>query len=168
MENTQIWNIINKYFEENPQTLVRHHIESYNDFFEKGIFQIFKEKNPITIQTRFDEKIDDYRSKCILHFGGKNTDKIYFGKPVIYDDNNSHFMFPNEARLRDMTYGMTIHYDIDIEFIDILEEGEVPTLVGAEEYDLETIQEDANENNEITGGMEKAPKRKGKYKKKDL
>ena len=168
MENTQIWNIINKYFEENPQTLVRHHIESYNDFFEKGIFQIFKEKNPITIQTRFDEKIDDYRSKCILHFGGKNTDKIYFGKPVIYDDNNSHFMFPNEARLRDMTYGMTIHYDIDIEFIDILEEGEVPTLVGAEEYDLETIQEDANVNNEITGGMEKAPKRKGKYKKKDL
>lgn len=168
MENTQIWNIINKYFEENPQTLVRHHIESYNDFFEKGIFQIFKEKNPITIQTRFDEKIDDYRSKCILHFGGKNTDKIYFGKPVIYDDNNSHFMFPNEARLRDMTYGMTIHYDIDIEFIDILEEGEVPTLVGAEEYDLETIQEDANENNEIIGGMEKAPKRKGKYKKKDL
>ena len=165
MENSDIWNVIGKYFEENPQALVRHHIESYNDFFEKGIFQIFKEKNPITIQTRFDEKIDDYRSKCIMYFGGKKTDKIYFGKPVIYDDDNSHFMFPNEARLRDMTYGMTIHYDIDIEFIDILEEGEAPTLIGAEDYDLDSLQQDKKE---ITGGMENVPKRKGKYKKKDL
>ena len=51
MENSTIWKIINKYFEENPQCLVRHHIESYNDFFKNGIFQIFKEKNPLIIQT---------------------------------------------------------------------------------------------------------------------
>ena len=25
-------------------------------------------------------------------------------------------MFPNEARLRNMTYGFSIHYDVDIEF----------------------------------------------------
>ena len=31
-------------FENNPQSLVRHHTESYNDFFKNGIFQIFKEK----------------------------------------------------------------------------------------------------------------------------
>ena len=38
-------------------------------------------------------------------------------------------MFPNEARLRNMTYGMTVHYDIEIEFIDILEPGEKPSIV---------------------------------------
>ena len=26
-------------------------------------------------------------------------------------------MFPNEARLRDMTYGFTVHYDIEIDFV---------------------------------------------------
>ena len=39
-------------------------------------------------------------------------------------------MFPNEARLRDMTYGMTIHYDVDVEFMDILDENEEPAIVG--------------------------------------
>ena len=42
---------------------------------------------------------------------------------LIYDDENnglikrSHFMYPNEARLRNMTYGTTIHYDIEVDFI---------------------------------------------------
>ena len=49
MDNTNTWKIIDKYFEDNPQGLVRHHIESYNDFFKRGIFQIFKEKNPLRI-----------------------------------------------------------------------------------------------------------------------
>ena len=68
----------------------------------------------------YDEKIKDYKHKCIMHFGGKNADKIYFGKPVIYDNERSslHCFLHHEARIRDMTYGMTIHYDIDIEIID--------------------------------------------------
>lgn len=132
MDNSTIWKIINTYFEDNPQSLVRHHIDSYNDFFKNGIFQLFKEKNPLRINTRYDESIGDYRSQCIMYFGGKNGDKIYFGKPVIYDDNNSHYMFPNEARLRNMTYGMTIHYDVEIEFITILGKDEEPTIPGLE------------------------------------
>jgi len=133
MDNSTIWKIINTYFEDNPQSLVRHHIDSYNDFFTNGIFQLFKEKNPLRINTRFDEQINEYRSQCVMYFGGKNGDKIYFGKPIIYDDNNSHYMFPNEARLRNMTYGMTVHYDIEVEFITILKEGEEPNIPGLDE-----------------------------------
>lgn len=136
MDNSTIWNLIDTYFRDNPQALVRHHTESYNDFFKNGIFQIFKEKNPITLNTRYDPAIDDYRSQCIMHFGGKNGDKIYFGKPIIYDESNTHYMYPNEARLRNMTYGMTIHYDVEIEFITILEEGERPRIIGLEEMEV--------------------------------
>ena len=77
MDHSTTWKIIDKYFDNNPQSLVRHHTESYNDFFKKGIFQIFKERNPLEIKTKYDESIDDYRSKCIMHFGGKNGDKIF-------------------------------------------------------------------------------------------
>jgi len=131
MDTKIIWKIIDSHFKDNPQCLVRHHTESYNDFFKNGIYKIFKEKNPITIQSRFDQSIGDYRSQCRLYMGGKDGTKIYFGKPIIYDAGNVHYMFPNEARLRNMTYGMTIHYDIDIEFLDILEPGETPSIIGS-------------------------------------
>ena len=130
MENENLWKIIHKYFEDNPQNLVTHHIESYNDFFKNGIFQIFKEKNPIELYALYDNELEDYRSKCIMYFGGKEGNKIYFGKPIVYDnEQNIHYMYPNEARIRDMNYGMTIHYDIDIEFINILDENEEPDVL---------------------------------------
>ena len=31
------WKIINKYFEDNKNLLVKHHLDSYNDFFNNGI-----------------------------------------------------------------------------------------------------------------------------------
>ena len=35
--NNTTWNIIEKYFYDNPQVLVKHHIGSYNDFFRTGV-----------------------------------------------------------------------------------------------------------------------------------
>ena len=114
MEESVIWKIINKYFEDNPQSLVKYHIDSYNDFYKHSIYQIFKEKNPITLYSRQDSSTNEFKSFCKLYMGGKDGNKIYFGKPVIYDNNNPRFMFPNEARLRDMNYSMSIHYDVDV------------------------------------------------------
>ena len=143
MDEELMWNIIDKYFNDNPDILVEHHIESYNDFFKNGIYKIFKENNPIYIQSNYDESIDDYRNQCLIYMGGKDGNKIHFGKPIIYDDNdNVHFMYPNEARLRNMTYGMTIHYDVDIEFIDILGEDEPPSYIANEAIDEENEREE--------------------------
>ena len=131
------WNLIDKYFKDNPYNLVAHHLDSYNDFFSKGIFQIFRENNPI----RFIEREEEIKSKknsevlpkeCRLYFGGKNGDKLYFGKPIIYDDTSleegnkpyPHYMYPNDARLRNMNYGITIHYDVDVEFSYTKDNGE--------------------------------------------
>jgi DNA-directed RNA polymerase II subunit RPB2 len=154
MENI-VWDIIDCYFRDNPQSLVRHHLESYNDFYKEGIFRIFNEMNPITIVSKFDEKTKEYKSKCNLYLGGKDGKRIYFAKPVIYDGENPHFMFPNEARLRNMTYSMTIHYDVDIEIIDKLGENEMPINYAEEEEDMERRQfkdpkddKDENEGNE--------------------
>ena len=44
MDNATIWKIIDTYFHDNPQALVNHHIDSYDDFYKNGIYQIFKEK----------------------------------------------------------------------------------------------------------------------------
>ena len=111
------WKLIDKYFKDNPNNLVSHHLESYNSFINKGISQIFRENNPIRFIEREDENEDsEKRNECKLYLGGKDGSRIYYGKPIIYDDHNSHFMFPNDARLRNMTYGITIHYDVDVDF----------------------------------------------------
>ena len=130
MDDSTIWNIIDTYFEDNPQALVRHHIDSYNDFYKNGIYQIFKEKNPVVLYSKLDPETNEYMSQCKMYMGGKDGSKIYFGKPVIHDESNPHYMFPNEARLRNMNYSMTIHYDIDVEFIDKLKPGEMPSVIG--------------------------------------
>jgi DNA-directed RNA polymerase II subunit RPB2 len=112
------WKLIDKYFKDNPSCLVSHHLESYNDFFRNGLKRILHENNPIRFIEREDESNEKgNRNECKLYLGGKDGTKIYYGKPIIYDDNNSHYMFPNDARLRNMTYGITIHYDVDVEFI---------------------------------------------------
>ena len=140
MESNTLWRIINKHFEDNPQYLVAHHIESYNDFFHKGIFDIFRNQNPIQITSAFDEKLGDHKHKCNLYLGGRTGRRLYFGKPMIHDtDRGAHYMYPNEARLRNMTYGMTLHYDVEVEFIDILAPGEIPYAVGPEFLDEEEI-----------------------------
>jgi len=118
MEKEDIsWKLIDKYFKDNPNCLVSHHLESFNEFFKSGIKRIFHENNPIRFIEREEEKDPEKRNECLLYLGGKEGNRIYYGKPVIYDDNNMHYMYPNEARLRNMTYGITIHYDVDVEFI---------------------------------------------------
>ena len=116
MSSEVVWNIIDKHFTDNPSSLVSHHLDSYNQFFRSGLKQIFKEKNPIKILKQQDDATKEFNLECNLYLGGKDGTKIYYGKPVIYDDNYTHFMYPNEARLRNMNYGFSIHYDVDVEF----------------------------------------------------
>jgi len=121
------WKIIDKYFKENPYNLNAHHLDSYNSFFSQGIKKILKENNPIRFIEQNElkkgndleeiETVELKRNECSLYLGGKEGDKIYYGKPIIYDDQHSHYMYPNDARLRNMSYGITIHIDVVVEFI---------------------------------------------------
>jgi DNA-directed RNA polymerase II subunit RPB2 len=108
--------IIDKLFDDNPNLLINHHLESFNEFYNSGIQRIFREKNPIKIMKDQDPNTGNFNLRCNLYLAGKKGDKLYYGKPIIYDDDRAHFMYPNEARLRNMTYGITIHYDVDLEF----------------------------------------------------
>ena len=84
----------------------------YNYLSEEEVLEKWKKaegRGPTKTNTR-----EEYLYSCELYIGGKTGDKLYFGKPIIYDkDDRSHFMYPNEARLRNMTYALTIHYDVE-------------------------------------------------------
>jgi DNA-directed RNA polymerase II subunit RPB2 len=124
------WDVIDKYFSHDKQILVKHHISSYNLFMKEGIPKIFRDENPISLE--FKESDSERRNapdapilyKCKLYLGGKDGTAVYFGKPIIYDYTDDaaiedsefkHYMYPNEARLRNMTYATTIRVDVDVE-----------------------------------------------------
>ena len=111
-----VWDIIDHFFKDNPDVLVKHHLDSYNQFFGGDIKNIFREKNPITILKEPDEETKEYALQAKMYLAGKSGDKIYYGKPMIFDQNRQHYMYPNEARLRNMTYAITLHIDIDVEY----------------------------------------------------
>jgi DNA-directed RNA polymerase II subunit RPB2 len=147
MELTEdvIWKLIDIYFRDNPQGLVRHHIESYNDFLDYDLSQLFKETNPLKLDLEYDSKQNQFKSSAKLFFGGKEGNKIHFGKPIIYDSKeNVHLMFPNEARLRNMTYAIPIYCDIDIYITRILDvnNGDKPTDVDDHTYKMYVSEED--------------------------
>tara|TARA_Y100000748_G_C15493222_1_gene487254 strand:+ start:2271 stop:2735 length:465 start_codon:yes stop_codon:yes gene_type:complete len=115
--NKIAWDVIDKMFTYDDNHLVRHQLSSYNNFFSENVNKVMKDNNPLTIFKEYDDKkVKDYNLKCYMYFGGKDGSKIYYGKPIIYDKDYSHIMFPNEARLRNKTYGFNIYYDIDVEF----------------------------------------------------
>ena len=157
MENQQtseedfIWKIIDVYFRDNPQALVRHHIESYNDFLDYDLSSIFRETNPLKIDLEYDEHKNTFQSSARLYFGGKTGKKIYYGKPIIYDDQNIHAMFPNEARLRNMTYALPVYCDIEVDITrDVSEfvrnttniDDTIYTTVNDDQYKIVLTEED--------------------------
>ena len=112
MSDETHFKLIDTYFREN--TLVDHHLSSCNDFYEKGIFKVFTDMNPIQYYSVFNESTKQHKYNAQIYIGGRDGKMVYYGKPTIFDDKNQHYMFPNEARLRNMTYGISIHYDVEI------------------------------------------------------
>ena len=107
------WSVLDSYFAD-PKRLVQHHIQSFDSFIEEGISRVFKDFNPIVCNDNFSKEHDKFMTEYHINFGGQNGDKIYIGKPVIQEmDSRKRPMYPNEARLRNLTYAATLYCDIE-------------------------------------------------------
>jgi len=113
------WSIIDAYFRDTKDYLVKHHIDSYNDFINRKIPLIFKNSNKLTTY-RTDYNDSNLIYKIDLYFGGKKSEgkNVYISKPTIVDHETGikRQLYPNEARLKDLTYGADVFYDIDIDY----------------------------------------------------
>ena len=113
--------VLNAYYEQTPLFLTRHHIDSYEHFIFNEMPQMIFSENPITIlKDPIVANEGIYRYKTEIYLGGKVSNPselhIEIGAPIISLDGTSTIrrMFPNEARLRKLTYAANIRMDIDI------------------------------------------------------
>lgn len=94
------WKVIQKFFENN--SLIKQHIDSYNDFLEVLLPNIVNEYETAIIG---DNK--EYRV---------NISNIRYNKPNHTEiDGIQRFIYPNDARLRNLTYSTTVLVDICIQ-----------------------------------------------------
>lgn len=108
MNSEQNWNVIEKYLNQlNGKQLIRHHIESFNMFIEDDIPDIIQFHNPIKVKKQFQ---DNNISNVEYEINIKNP---RVSTSIHYERNGQMIrLFPNDARIRNLTYSFPLCIDI--------------------------------------------------------
>ncbi len=95
---TQLWSLAKEFIRDSG--LVHQHIDSYNEFVERGLQAIVDEVGELPIE------IGDYPLRIRLG-------KIEIGAPrVIEVDGTERSIYPAEARIRNLTYAAPLHMEM--------------------------------------------------------
>ena len=110
------WTIIDSYFKgQHLERLVRHQLESYNNFVGYQITKTIEMFNPVHIKSEqdFDPITKKYSLELFVTF-----EHFHIYRPQIHENNGAiKLMFPQEARLRNFTYASAMTIDINIKYV---------------------------------------------------
>jgi DNA-directed RNA polymerase II subunit RPB2 len=110
------WTIIESYFKgQHLDRLVRHQLESYNNFVNYQIIKTIEMFNPVHIASDhdYDQKSGKHALEIFVTF-----ENFHMFRPQIHENNGAtSLMFPQVARLRNFTYASAMTVDINIKFI---------------------------------------------------
>jgi DNA-directed RNA polymerase II subunit RPB2 len=110
------WTIIESYFkDQHLSQLVRHQLESYNNFVNYQIQKTIDMFNPVQIcsENDYDKESGKYSLEIFITF-----ENFHLYRPQIHENNGaSKLMFPQEARLRNFTYASMMTIDLNIKYI---------------------------------------------------
>jgi DNA-directed RNA polymerase II subunit RPB2 len=105
--------LLDTYFNTFDYPFVRHHIDSYDQFLTQDVPAIIRSNNPFLLlkQARKDG-LHKYRVE--IYIGGVSGTDIEIGTPTLTLQKTQEIrvLFPNEARLRNLTYSSTVYASI--------------------------------------------------------
>ena len=109
-----IWEFVQCLFESyGGKQLVKHQIESYNDFLDNKISDIIEQYNPLSIFHDYNPKTNSYNNEIYVSLSNP-----VMTKPTIHEnDGSTKPMMPSEARLRNFTYSASLFVDISIKYL---------------------------------------------------
>lgn len=122
------WTVISSFFEE--KGLVRQQLDSFNEFIENTMQEIVDENSRLVLETTvsgMDGMQGQLPKRYEIEFG-----QVYLSKPTMTEsDGTTQPMFPNEARLRNLTYAAPLYIDIRKRLLEV--DGEDETELETEE-----------------------------------
>jgi DNA-directed RNA polymerase II subunit RPB2 len=106
--------LLDQYFQTTVYPYTKHHIDSYNQFLESDLPAIIKGQNPLIVLKDLIPGTSTYEYKVEIFVGDKDGSNLSLGTPTIQHmaGEEVRLLFPNEARLRDLTYAATLFADI--------------------------------------------------------
>ncbi len=128
------WSVIDTFFKQD-NTLIQHHLSSFNYFMSNQIPAIVREKEFII--RVYDKDSWDEARKMHTRIYEVKFGKVYISKPVLYDAPNKP-MYPNDARLRNLSYSGSLYIDIHQKMYTVDENG-VEKPMEMKDSKLETI-----------------------------
>ena len=105
----EVWELLSTYFNHNHEhQLVKHLLDSYNDFVIKRIDQILDAFNPIEVFHGYDVQLKAHKYEISIEITNPTLTK-----PTVHEkDGRTKLMTPNDARTRGLTYAGTLLVDV--------------------------------------------------------
>lgn len=109
------WDVIDTFFRTTPYFLTKHHIDSWNDCVSHRILNTIQVLNPFVVLKTQDN--GNLTHEIHVYIGGRAGNEVFITKPTYYEQDEQRLLYPNEARLRDLTYQSDIYANIVVEYI---------------------------------------------------
>ena len=104
--------LIHTYFTSQLTPLTQHHVESYDQFLQRDLRAIIASHNPILIYKNPKSRSEDksFKYKVEIFIGGEQGNDISVCTPTVMlqEGTDVRLLYPNEARLRNLTYAVQV------------------------------------------------------------
>ena len=143
------WDIIDTFFRDTDYYKSQHQIDSFDEFIfskENGIENIIKRENPFILFKGENKSKGSFAYEIRIYYGEtlnedgepvrilkeeadgkiveKKVENIFVSSPAIYKKEKLSVMYPNEARLKNLTYKSSILCNIGVHYIFHNRDGE--------------------------------------------
>jgi DNA-directed RNA polymerase II subunit RPB2 len=113
------WAVISSFFE--SKGLVRQQLDSFDEFIQNTMQEIVDENHRVIVETNSPVLGADSNlaKRFEVEFG-----QVYLSKPTMTEaDGTTQPMFPNEARLRNLTYSAPLYVDMRRKTVEVQADG---------------------------------------------
>jgi DNA-directed RNA polymerase II subunit RPB2 len=114
--------LIDTYFRTVSYPYTRHHIDSYDQFMQQDMISIIRSQNPIYILKELLPGTNEnnlYKYQVQIFVGGEDGTSIEIGTPTVslQQAQEVRVLYPNEARLRNLSYSSSVYASIFVKII---------------------------------------------------
>jgi DNA-directed RNA polymerase II subunit RPB2 len=106
--------LLDQYFQTTSYPYTRHHLDSFNQFLETDLPAIIQSQNPLIVVKDLIKGTTNYEYTVEIYVGGLDGKALSIGTPTLQHMGGEEIrlLFPNEARLRNLTYSAGVYADI--------------------------------------------------------